>query len=202
VGYEGDQTTKHRRNLPLLLAQLEAEPDNIFNWTHLGRVWAGLGEPEKAEAALDRAVALERQSPVATDQGLAAFAELAKLRHARGMDVAELVHEGLDRYPENWLLVWVKGHVDLEAGRYDDAAASFRRLLAVDTATLPGVGMAYDSGIFGSWAHASLGQVHFRAGRYADAAAAYAEAERLEPDNQEWAVKRRLAEARSASAAT
>src|SRR5437016_3598694 len=36
VGYEGDQTHKHERNLPLLRAQLEVEPDNIFNWTHLG----------------------------------------------------------------------------------------------------------------------------------------------------------------------
>ena len=51
--------------------------------------------------------------------------------------------------------------------------------------------------MFGSWAHASLGLVHFRTGRFAEAAAAYAAAERLEPDNAEWAVKRRLAEARA-----
>src|SRR5205823_12348001 len=82
VGYEGDQTAKHRRNLPLLRAQLEAEPDNIFNWTHLGRVLAGLGEAEEAEEALDRAVALERAQPGPTDQGLAAFAALAQVRHA------------------------------------------------------------------------------------------------------------------------
>ena len=82
VGYEGDQTVKHRRNLPLLQAQLAAEPDNIFNWTHLGRVWAGLGDTEEAERALERAVALERAHPSPTDQGVTAFAELARARHA------------------------------------------------------------------------------------------------------------------------
>ena len=197
VGYEGDQTAKHRRNLPLLQAQLGAEPDNIFNWTHLGRVWVGLGEPEKAEEALERAVALERARPRPTDQGQAAFAELARLRDAAGGDVAGLVAEGLARFPENWLLIWVKGHVDLDAGRYEEAAECFRRLLAADTEALPAIGVAYESRMFGSWAHASLGLVHFRTGRFAEAAAAYAAAERLEPDNAEWAVKRRLAEARA-----
>ena len=197
VGYEGDQTAKHRRNLPLLRAQLEVEPDNIFNWTHLGRVLAGLGETEEAEAALDRAVALERAQPGATDQGLAAFAELAQVRHAAGKDTGDLVAEGLARFPENWLLVWVKGQIDLAAGRYDEAARCFEQLLEVDTSALPAIGMAYESRIFGSWAHASLGLVYFRAGRFAEAAEAYAAAGRLEPDNQEWAVKRELAEARA-----
>jgi len=41
VGYEGDQTRKHRRNLPLLRQQLEVEPDNLFNLHHLARVLDG-----------------------------------------------------------------------------------------------------------------------------------------------------------------
>ena len=43
VGYEGDQTHKHRRNLPLLRAELAREPDNLFNRHHLARVLTGLG---------------------------------------------------------------------------------------------------------------------------------------------------------------
>ena len=93
--------------------------------------------------------------------------------------------------------MWVKGQVDLDADRYDEAAQCFERLLAVDTDALPVLGIAYESRIFGSWAQASLGLAHFRAGRFTEAAAAYAAAERLEPDNQEWSVKRRFSEARA-----
>jgi tetratricopeptide (TPR) repeat protein len=197
VGYEGDQTAKHHRNIPLLEAELAVDPANIFNWTHLGRAWAGLGEYDRANEALERAVDLERTQPGATDQGVAAFAELGRVRHAAGKDVGDLVAEGLARFPENWMLVWLKGHLDLDAGRYEEAVDCFRRLLTVDARLLPLTGVAYDARIFASWSQGALGLAYFRLGRLDEAAAAYAVAEALEPDNQEWTVKRRLAEARA-----
>ena len=197
VGYEGDLTAKHHRNIPLLEAQLAVEPDNIFNWTDLGRAWAGLGEYDKAEEALERAVSLERAHPDATDQGVGAYAEMARVRRAAGRDVGDVVAEGLARFAGNWVLVWFKGQIDLEAERYEEAAVSFRRLLAVDPRNLALIGVAYDARIFGLLSQASLGLACFRLGRFAEAGEAYAAAEELEPDNPEWMVKRRLAEARA-----
>ena len=52
LGYEGDQSRKHARNLPLLQAQLERDPRVIFNWRHLARVLEELGRPDEARAAL------------------------------------------------------------------------------------------------------------------------------------------------------
>ena len=60
LGYEGDQTRKHLRNLPLLRRQLEIEPGNLFAWNHLARVLEALGEADEAEHALVRAIETAR----------------------------------------------------------------------------------------------------------------------------------------------
>jgi glycosyltransferase involved in cell wall biosynthesis len=197
VGYDGDQAHKHRRNLPLLRAQLDAEPDNVFNWRHLASVHAGLGDEREAERALWRAVELTRASPDGGLHGSLPYADLVRLRHQRGEDVRDLLAEALERYPDNWLLVWTRARAELDAGRFEAALDWFDRLTAVDVARLPDAGVAYDGRLFSSFAHASRGLCLFRLGRYEEAAAAYREAEDREPDNPEYRVKRRLAEHRS-----
>ena len=87
-----------RRNLPLLRAQLAAEPDNIFNWCHLYRTLLGLDRPGEAERALEQAVALARRD--SGYEGAVAWAELVRLRRERGDDVGQLVAEGRARWPD------------------------------------------------------------------------------------------------------
>ncbi|MGH2875920.1 MAG: glycosyltransferase, partial [Solirubrobacteraceae bacterium] len=181
VGYDGDQTAKHRRNLPLLEEQLRREPGNIFNWRHLSRVLHALGRDADAIRALERAVKLARAQDPPSHEGSLAWAEAARLRHEHGLEVRMLLAEGRERWPEQWLLRWIEGQVDLDLGRPQAAAACFGELLAVDVAGLPSAGIAYDGRIFGEWAHASLGLAMFRSGRFEDAAAAYAAAERCNP---------------------
>jgi glycosyltransferase involved in cell wall biosynthesis len=197
LGYEGDQALKHRRNLPLLRRQLDADPNNIFNWNHLARVLIAAGDPAGAEEALEEAVALARVEGSPSSHGSLAWGDLVRLRHDRGADVASLLAEGKARWPENWLLVWIEGNIMLDAGRLEEAASCFERLLAVDVASLPEQGVAYDGRLFGSFAYSSLGLVLFRLGRYEEAAEAYAAASRLEPDRSEHAAKQALAEARA-----
>jgi hypothetical protein len=38
IGYDGPQERKHRRNLPMLRAELARQPDDVYNWHHLGRI--------------------------------------------------------------------------------------------------------------------------------------------------------------------
>ena len=200
IGYEGDQAAKHLRNLPLLRRQLDTEPGNIFNWNHLARVLIATGDPDGAEEALEEAVALARTEGSPSSYGSLAWGDLVRLRHERGGDVTSLLAEGKARWPENWLLVWIEGNILLDAGRLEDAAACFERLLAVDVAGLAEQGVAYDGRLFGSFAHSSLGLALFRLGRYEEAADAYAAASRLEPESAEHAAKRALAEARAQDA--
>lgn len=202
VGYEGSQTVKHLRNLPLLERQLRLEPHNIFDWRHLARVLRALGREDDADRALEQAVALERANVQPSRDGSLAWADLVRLRHQRGADVRALLEEGRNRWPEQWLLAWIEGVVHLEAGRPEPGAECFRRLLAVDVAVLPSFGIAYDERIFGEYAAASLGLALFRLERFAEAASAYAEAERLAPAHgSEYRAKSLLALARENGAA-
>jgi tetratricopeptide (TPR) repeat protein len=196
VGYAGDQTRKHQRNLALLRAQLAVEPENIFDWRHLAHVLFALGQPEEAEGALETAVGLARE--VWNEHGGAAWADLVSHRYERGDNVTELLAEGRARWPRNWSLVWMKGQIDLREGRFEEAVACFRQLLQVDTVRLPLDGVGYDERLFGALPHAAIGASLFRLGRYAEAAEAYAAAQELEPDDAGLRAKRRVAENRAA----
>ena len=196
VGYEGDQTAKHRRNLPLLQAQLREEPTDIYDWHHLGQVQLALGNEAAAERAFEEAVALARRRSPPDDHGRLAYADLLRLRQERGEDVQALATEALDCYPQDWMLVWIRAAEAIRAGQPQAALPWLDQLVRVDVGALPDT-VAYDERIFGSAAHAARGLCLFRLGRYAEATLAYRAAERLEPEDLELQVKRRLAEVRA-----
>jgi len=200
VGYEGDQTHKHRRNLPLLRRQIEDEPYNLFNLHHLFRVLDGLGEHAEAEQVLERAVDLIQQSPESDPLGSLAMIELIRLRHYRGEEVGELLADALRRYPGNWLVVFYEGRYLIDHGRYEEALERFRALLAVDLVALPDAWPgACDARIFGSLAYDACGICLFRLARYAEAAEAWGSAAEADGDDPEFPAKRQLALARAGS---
>jgi tetratricopeptide (TPR) repeat protein len=203
LGYEGDQTHKHRRNLPLLRRQIEAEPYNLFNLHHLFRVLDGLGEHAEAEQVLERAVGLVRQSPGSDPLGSLAMVDLIRIRHYRGEPVDDLLADALRRYPGNWLIVFYEGRCLLDLGRYEEALERFRRLLDVDVAALPDAWPgAFDARIFGSLSHDSCGICLFRLERHAEAAAAWGAAAEAAPDDPSFVAKRQLALARAGGVAS
>jgi len=197
VGYEGDQTRKHRRNLPLLRRQVRAEPENLFNWHHLARVLAGLGRPQASERVLLHAIEIAAAKPFIDPCGVLAYGDLIAIRHGRGEDVTDLLAEARGRYPRNCLLVWQEARALTTDGRHEEAIAAFDWLLSVDTRRLPDEGPAYDARLFGELAHEGRGLCLFRLGRYQDAEQAYAQAARCAPDKPEYLVKRNLALARA-----
>jgi glycosyltransferase involved in cell wall biosynthesis len=196
VGYEGDQTRKHHRNLPLLRSQLRDEPGNLFNWHHLYRVLAGLGDRQEAERVLRLAVKLARAQPGTDPAGVLAYGDLVALQLSRGEDAGPLLDEAMARYPRNWQLVWLRSRVQMAAGQYEAAIGALDRLLAVEVARLPDEGPSYDRRLFGELAHEGRGLCLFRLGRYTEAADAYAAAARCAPADPGYPVKRDLALAR------
>jgi glycosyltransferase involved in cell wall biosynthesis len=192
LGYEGDQLHKHRRNLPLLRAELAVDPDNLFNRHHLARVLRGLGEEREAAEVLADAVELARRRP-ADPLGVLAFADLVRLRRERAEDADGLLAEARGRYPHNKLLIWIEAAGMIAERRYEQALVLADRLLAVDFAALPAEGPAYDRRIFGEFAHDARGICLFRLGRYEEAARAFEEAMRCDPDNLRYRSMRTLA---------
>jgi glycosyltransferase involved in cell wall biosynthesis len=197
VGYEGDQTRKHHRNLPLLRRQVRIDPGNVFNWHHLARVLDGLGRQRQSERVLRHAIEVARAKPVTDPNGVLAYSDLIAIRHGRGEDVTELLAEARGTYPRNCLLIWQEARVLTTAGRHEEAIAAFGQLLAVDLRRLPDYGPAYDERLFGELAHEGRGLCLFRLGRYDEAAAAYAAAARCAPGDPSYQVKRQLALARA-----
>jgi tetratricopeptide (TPR) repeat protein len=197
VGYEGDQTRKHHRNLPLLRRQVRVEPGNVFNWHHLARVLAGLGHHRQSERVLRHAIEVTRAKSVTDPNGVLAYSDLIAIRHERGEDVTELLAEARGMYPHNCLLLWQEARALTAAGRHDEAIAAFDELLAVDLKRLPDYGPAYDERLFGELSHEGRGLCLFRLGRYSEAAAAYAAAAACAPDDPSYPVKQQLALARA-----
>lgn len=197
VGYDGDQSHKHARNLPLLRRQLAAEPGNVFNWWHLGTVLRATGETDEAEAAFRRAIEAAADGDPGRHGGQA-FAELALLRLRRGEDVTDLLDRAQRRHPDNWRLVWIRAQAAMAAQRPAEALGWLDRLVRVDLAALPEQRVAYDERIFSAFAHESRGVCLFRLGRFAEAAEAFAAAESAEPDRIEHRVRRQLAQSRAA----
>jgi tetratricopeptide (TPR) repeat protein len=200
VGYEGDQTHKHHRNLPLLRRQLEVEPDNLFNLHHLARVLEGLGEYAEAEQVLARAVDLVQTTRSGDPLGSLAMGDLIRVRHFRGEDVGDLLADAVRRFPDNMLIVFQEARYLVDHGRYEEALMRFERLLAVDLATLPDAGPAYSASIFAELSHEGCGVCLFRLGRFEDAGDAWACAAEAAPDDPSYAAKRRLALARGGTA--
>jgi tetratricopeptide (TPR) repeat protein len=197
VGYEGDQTRKHRRNLPLLRRQLAADPENLFVWHHLARVLTGLGQIDEAEEVLEQAVAVARARSFTDPLGVLVCADLISRRRERGVAVEPLLTDARVAYPSNCVLLHLEGHELILRGAYAEAIDRFDRILAFDPASAPPDGPAYEERLIGELSHDGRGAALFKAGRYFEAAQAYRAAESLAPANAAYAVKRKLASARS-----
>jgi hypothetical protein len=123
LGYDGDLTAKHRRNLPLLEARLDEEPDHVYSRDHLGVTLLALGDEAGAEVAFRRA-ALSASGRTAHEPGDALpFVHLASLLLDRGRDACDVIDAGRSRFPDDHALAWLDARARLQAG---DAAARCR----------------------------------------------------------------------------
>ncbi|MGE0448801.1 MAG: glycosyltransferase [Vicinamibacterales bacterium] len=204
-GYDDDQTTKHRRNIPLLRARLAVDPLHVYSWNHLGEALAGTGDEAGAREAWQRAIALVRESE--TVQALDALpygSLLIRDLGSRGVgetadpSMAGLLVEARERFPRDLLFQWLHGLQLVAREDYDGAAALLEPLTAIDPETFcADDGIGYDERIFGAPTWEALAICHFQCGRYAQSGRCYARLAELDPDNLEYRAKRRAAEGRA-----
>jgi len=81
LGYEGDQSHKHVRNLPMLVHAVDEDPDRVYYWWHLGETLAATGKTDEAEAALRTGIETARRTrtPRAFLEATLAVQALARL---------------------------------------------------------------------------------------------------------------------------
>jgi tetratricopeptide (TPR) repeat protein len=198
LGYDGNQTHKAERNLRLLRKQVQADPDRIYLWWHLGSVYRDVGRLGEAEAAWSRGADVARRSPGPGPEIALCLIELAKLRLSRGEEALALVEEAKALQPDNLLVHWIEARMLAAAGRYAEALAIFRELANIDPDDLL-AGLSYDRRIFGASSFAEMGYCAFRMGRYEESESWYRRAEALEPSCLEFRVKGQLAGKRAAA---
>jgi cytochrome c-type biogenesis protein CcmH/NrfG len=197
VGYEGDQTRKHHRNLPLLRRQLEVEPENLFAWHHLSRVLTGLGRDEEAEEALTTGVEMARSMSRCDPVASLSYVDLIRARDRRGADCGALLAEARRLFPDNCLLLWMEARYLMAHDDYHTAIDRLDQILSVDWNSQRDWGPAYDKELVAELPLDAKGLCHFRLGNYGHAAAAFDGAARCAPDNRSYRMKCELARARA-----
>ena len=200
-GYVGDQTRKHRRNLPLLLQQVENDPERTYLWNQIGRIHLALGDTDGAFEAWEHAIDLVRTNGVRESVDCLAYLDLITNRAELGRPDRVLVEEADALFPDNAFILWAGA---MDAIARDDHAEVERRItavLAVDREAMARQALSVNERVITEWAHHARAMARFHLGDHAGAAADFAVAEERAPDVAEYGVKRRLAEARLASAA-
>jgi hypothetical protein len=203
IGYEGDQSHKNPRNIPLLRARLARDPGHLFSWWHLGRSLRLAGDEEGALAAWSEGMAAACALPPDKRQpgDSMSMHSLIKLKQKRGEPIDALLGEALALYPSQLALRWIQAKRALDRGELEAARPDLEMLAAIDAQSFFDPTISYEKVLFRHLAKEALALCHFRAGRYAEAARFYRLAAQAEghPDPQACEVKARLAEGRAAA---
>ncbi|MGO4338274.1 glycosyltransferase [Labrys sp. KB_33_2] len=191
LGYDGDISHKHPRNLALLEQALPLDPDRLFYWHHLAETYAGLGRLEEAENAawqgLARAEGQDDDNRSATASLLYQFLARTELQHGR--DPLDLIASALARQPDDYALHFLKGRALLAAGRAEQALEVAHFLRDIDPDRLPDGWLAFDRALFTDKACELAALACLDLQRHSEAGKYFADASRLAPEVLAYRVK-------------
>ena len=200
LGYEGDQSHKHDRNEPMLEAALAANPDRPFLYDHLARIYEDRGELERARGTWRAGIDVARRRPTEHPDDKLLWINLlvhAVARDDPDGDVAAMIDEAQQRYPDNPAVEFAIATHELATGDPASAARRLEQLIGLELDAIVDTGSAYDERIFDEWAWNALGLCRFQLGDNEGAATAFRHAEAADPANEAYRIRRLLAEARA-----
>lgn len=205
VGYEGDLSHKHARNLPLLERAVQENPDRVYCWWHLGDTLALLDRRAEAETALHTAIRVAEKSGRLRERVDAspAYQTLARIAFDAGEDPMAVIEDGLAALPQDQALVFMKARALVNRKQYGPAIEVLASLTAHDPRSFADPYLAYDRRIFGEFALDLTGVAWLRLGRYAEARDAFERAAAAAPeaDRLQYRVKAAAAAAKLSRAA-
>lgn len=196
-GYEGDQTAKHRRNLPLLEAQVQDTPERCYLWNHVGDVREALGDSAGALEAWGTGIDLIRTRGVVDRTDVLCYAGYCLHLVNAGHDVAEEVAEVMQIAPWYRTVDWIAAANHRTQGRHQAAVPHLRKLLATGVDPIDDT-LAYNNAMFTTWAWDALADSLIALGDIGAAADVYADAAYHQPDNLEYRTKATALAARAA----
>lgn len=193
LGYDGDQSHKHRRNLGLLEQAVRTDPDRAYYWYHLAETLAALGRDAEAIAAARNGLASAERAPSDKQRAVASLIAqlLARQTFARGENPLALIDAALARQPDDHLLTFLRARALLDAGRPDAALALAEQLSALDPDRLVTEMLAFDRRIFEEQACELAAVACLKLGRRGEAAAWFARAAHFAPDDLSYRLRAR-----------
>ena len=189
IGYDGDLMHKHRRNLPLLIKQIERNPARMYLRWQLGVAQKGLGDVEGAEKTWTEAIEMTRGKKDASHDDSHAYYEMICLVNERGGDPSGLLDEALCLFPDNYLLIWTRALMLTRSGRFEEAVKLLKGLVSVDPETLVEGPLSYNSAIFGELSYGPLADCLFKLGEYGESERYYSLASGCDPGSVEYQTK-------------
>jgi hypothetical protein len=150
LGYEGDLTAKHHRNLPLLMRCIADWPDRVYYRLHIAETLLGLDRPAEALAAGRAGIALAERLDAARSRidGAVICQILAAHQLRQDDDPIGLIETGLALHPGNHGLLLTLAQRHLKFGEAESALGIARRLQEIDPDALTPGPLAYDRDIF------------------------------------------------------
>jgi len=181
LGYDGDQASKHARNLPLLREAVRAHPSRIFLWFHLTETLAAIGELKAARTTAQEGLSRVDNRSSEKDRAAASmiYQFLARDGLACSLDVLDLIDEGLARFPDDLALTYLRGRALLRRQDANGALQVAQVLLLTNSDLLSDGMLAYDRSIFGEKALELAALASLKLGHSSQAAAYFAKAARL-----------------------
>ena len=197
LGYEGDLTAKHRRNLPLLRRAVADNPERVYLWHALGEASRGLDDAVTADSAWRQGLAVLRQRPPQPADAQI-YADLLDMHlsdtRVSLADAVELVAEAGRRHPDDPMVLWWTARHLESIGKFAQARACIEKILAFGPDGPPDGNLGYDQQLFGSHAWGLLGVCWLQEGQHERALEWLRRAEAADPPNLEIRTKRALAE--------
>ena len=191
LGYDGDQTHKHPRNLALLQSAVRSNPDRAYYWYHLAEIFAAIGQPREAAAAAAEGLAAAERDDT-DDQRKAAsmiFQLLARTQIEQGGNLLGMIEHALARVPDDYALWFLRGRALLDADRPREALDIAKELRAIDPERLVDGLLAFDCSIFKEKACELAALACLRMGHRQDAAEYFMMASSLAPSDFAYRIK-------------
>lgn len=195
-GYEGDQSAKHARNLPLLHAQLADSPDRTYLWDHIGRIHDDRGETDKARSAYNKGLEIIRRKGLQDPSDSLIYADLILSNAMANRPDAPLVAEAVGLLPRNTMVRWSCALDALSRRAWDEVITHIDAVLEVPVEEMSYQGLGMNAKITSEWAYHVRGMARFQLGEFDASAQDFATAEASSPETIAYRAKRILAQAR------
>jgi len=101
LGYEGDLTHKHHRNLPLLKAAINENPQRVYLWAELGRAQFELGQEIEAKVTWLKAIELTHDVTDPGEEYAMAYIMLINMLLGRNESATVFIKEALAFFPKH-----------------------------------------------------------------------------------------------------